>query len=130
MPKGTVYHRENRGPIENIRKYLSYGKSYSRIAYIHEMSLNFKPKSSFTKTSVLDFLKIVVSSLLFLLGINALISSNFNEFYFLLILIPIFLLFIFYLISIIKNTEILYRIYKFSIVFTIIIYSLIYMNKN
>ena len=129
-PKGFVIHHGNRTPIQNIKKYFLYGKSYSKIAFIHKMSFTFKTDRILDKSNIFDYLKLI--SLPFLLLLASILSGYiiFNIYLnistsFLSIIICFFLLF-----RLIRRIDILFKIYKTTIIFGIINYSIIYMFKK
>ncbi|MFX0020986.1 MAG: glycosyltransferase [Candidatus Hermodarchaeota archaeon] len=129
-PKGLVIHHGNRSPIQNIKKYLQYGKSYSKIASIHNMSFSFKTDRILDRNSILDYLRLVslpfllllVSILLYFMTINMFLNISVN---FLTVSIGFLLLF-----RLMRRIDILFKIYKFTIIFGIVNYSLIYMLKR
>ncbi|MFW9818167.1 MAG: glycosyltransferase [Candidatus Thorarchaeota archaeon] len=129
-PKGLVIHHGNRTPIQNIRKYLQYGKSYSKIAFIHKMSFSFKTDRILDRGSFFDYLQLIslpflllLASILFgfiIINIYLNISASFLS-----MIICFFLLF-----RLIKRIDILFKIYKITIIFGIVNYSFIYMFKK
>ncbi|MFX0008530.1 MAG: glycosyltransferase [Promethearchaeota archaeon] len=129
-PKGFVIHHGNRTPIQNIKKYFLYGKSYSKIAFIHKMSFTFKTDRILDKSNLFDYLKLI--SLPFLLLLASILSGFiiFNIYLnmsasFLSITICFLLLF-----RLIRRIDILFKIYKTTIIFGIVNYSIIYMFKK
>ena len=66
-PNGLVLHHGNRNPFQNIKKYLDYGKSYSKIAFIHNMSFKFKSDKDSTRNTTLDSLLLIFFPFLYLL---------------------------------------------------------------
>jgi len=129
-PKGLVIHHGNRTPIQNLKKYLQYGKSYSKIAFIHNMSFTFKTDRILDRGSILDYIKLI--SLPFLLLLTSILFSfviiniylNISA-SFLSMIICFYLLF-----RLIRRIDILFKIYKLTIIFGIVNYSLIYMLKK
>ena len=129
-PKGLVIHYGKRTPFQNVKKYFQYGKSYSEISYIHKMYLNNKPERIFDKKSIWDLFKLIVC--LFVLYITLFISylTNFNITFSIPFLTTSILLLTYLIFRIIKKIDILYKLYKSSIFFSIIIYFLIYVLKS
>ncbi|MFX0049010.1 MAG: glycosyltransferase [Candidatus Hermodarchaeota archaeon] len=129
-PKGLVIHHGMRTPFQNIKKYFQYGKSYSKISYIHKMNLNNKSEKIFDKKSIWNYFKLVI--LLACLYVALFISYliNFNVIFSISFLTISVFLFAYLISRIIKQIDILYRLYKLSILFSILIYFLIYMLKS
>ncbi len=129
-PKGLVIHYGNRTPLQNIKKYLQYGKSYSKIAAIHKMSFSYKTDRILDKKAIFDFLHLISLPFIFLLAsilfsimmINILLNISVNV---LSMFLCIFLIF-----RLIRRIDILFKIYKFTIIFGIVNYSLIYLFKR
>ncbi len=129
-PKGLVIHHCNRTPLQNIRKYLQYGKSYSKIAVIHNMSFSFKTERILDKNTIFYYLQIISLPFLFLLIsiissfmiINVLLNFSMN---FLSIMLCFFFLF-----RLLRRIDILFKIYKLTIIFGIANHSLIYLLKK
>ncbi len=129
-PKGLVIHHGNRTPLQNIIKYLQYGKSYSKITFIHKMNFSFKTDRILDINAIFDYLQLISLPFLFLLAsilfsfmiINVLLNISVN-------ILSIFLC-IFLTFRLIRRIDILFKIYKFTIIFGIVNYSLIYMLKR
>ncbi|MFX1378860.1 MAG: glycosyltransferase [Promethearchaeota archaeon] len=129
-PKGYVIHHGNRTPLQNIAKYLQYGKSYSKIAFIHKMSFSFKTERILDKSTIYDSLKLISLPFILLLAsiifsfmvINVILNISLN---FLSISLCIYLIF-----RLLRRIDILFKIYKLTIIFGIINYSLIYILKK
>jgi cellulose synthase/poly-beta-1,6-N-acetylglucosamine synthase-like glycosyltransferase len=129
-PKGLVIHHGNRTPLQNIKKYLQYGKSYSKIAFIHKMSFSYKTEQILDKNAIIEFLKLISLPFLFLFAsilfssiiINVLLNLSVNIF-------TIFLC-IFFAFRLFRRIDIIFKIYKFTIIFGIVNYSLIYLLKK
>ncbi|MFX0039659.1 MAG: glycosyltransferase [Promethearchaeota archaeon] len=129
-PKGLVIHHGNRTPLQNIRKYLQYGKSYSKIAFIHKMSFSFRTDPILDRNAIFDFLQLISLPFLFLLGtfllgfmiFNILLNLSMN-------LLSLFLC-IYFAFRFLRRVDILFKLYKFTIIFGIVNYSLIYMLKR
>ncbi len=129
-PKGLVIHHGNRTPIQNIKKYLQYGKSYSKIAFIHKMSFSFKTDRILDRNSIFNYLQLISIPFLLLLAsilssfmiINILLNVSLN---FLSIVLCFFITF-----RLVRRIDILFKIYKFTIIFGIVNYSLIYIIKR
>ncbi len=129
-PKGLVIHHGNRSPIQNIKKYFQYGKSYSKIAFIHKMSFAFKTDRILDKGSIIHYLRLIslpflllMTSILFgfvIINIYLNVSASFLS-----MIICFYLLF-----RLIRRIDILFKIYKMTIIFVIVNYSLIYMLKK
>ena len=130
VPKGSVLHHHNRTPLQNIKKYFQYGKEYSKVASVHKMGLSFKTEPIFSGKSILDYLLLITFPFLLLLG---LIIFNFII---LNVIVNVSLdtlsLFIFIYINfrLIRKIDILYRLYKICILFSIANFTLIYMLKK
>ena len=129
-PKGLVIHFDNRNPIQNIRKYLQYGKSYSRISFIYNMSFPFKTNRILSKSSILNLLQLI--SLPFLLVLASLILNYIILQLILNLTLNILTYFLCFYILLrqISRFDILFKMYKFSILFAIANYSLIYITKR
>ncbi|MFW9972963.1 MAG: glycosyltransferase, partial [Candidatus Odinarchaeota archaeon] len=129
-PKGIVIHHGTRTPIQNIIKYLQYGKSYSKIAFIHKMSFSYKMDRILDKNAMLDFLKLISLPFLFLLAslifsfmiIDIILNISLN-------VVSIFIFF-YLMLRFIRRFDLLFKIYKFTIIFVIVNYFLIYMLKT
>ncbi|MFX1281003.1 MAG: glycosyltransferase, partial [Promethearchaeota archaeon] len=129
-PKGSVIHFDNRNPIQNIKKYLQYGKSYSSIAYIHNMSFPFKTDRILGRNGLLDFIKLIsfpfllllVSLILNYIVLNVMFNLTFN--------VISYILCFYILLKQIGRFNLLFKIYKFSILFAIVNYTLIYLTKR
>ena len=130
IPKGLVIHHGTRTPFQNFKKYLQYGKSYSKLSKLHEMELNNKSEKLIDRKSIWDYTKLV----LYLIGINIALFITCLTIYSLIfsmafLTISLFL-FIYLIFRIMKQIDILYRLYKLSIFFSIVIYMIIYMLKS
>ena len=129
-PKGSVFHYGNRNPFQNIKRYLDYGKSYSEIAFIHKMSFRFKPDKNTTRNTALETLLLIFFPFLFLL-ISLTITSIINNGPLSIFINILLILFLTYLmLRLIKRIDVLFKIYKFTIVFGIIVFSIIYFIKK
>ena len=60
VPKGLVVHQGTRSPIQNIKKYLQYGKSYSKLSKLHQMELNNKSEKLVDNKSIWDYSKLIL----------------------------------------------------------------------
>jgi len=130
VSKGLVIHHGTRTPIQNIKKYLQYGKSYSKLSKLHKMELNNKSEQIFDRKSIWDYTKLILYLVWFYVALfitYLTISSLIFSISFLTISL---FLFIYFTFRIVKQIDILYRLYKLSIFFSIIIYMLIYMLKS
>ena len=130
VPKGFVIHYGNRTLLKNIRKYLGYGKSYSKISSLHKMNISFKPEPIFSKKSIWGYLQLLSFPFLLLIPIIILNYISLN-----LILNfssdTLFLfLFIYLNFRLLRKIDILYKIYKFCIIFSIVNFTLIYTLKK
>ncbi|MFX1390379.1 MAG: glycosyltransferase [Promethearchaeota archaeon] len=129
-PKGTVIHYDNRNPIQTIKKYLQYGKSYTKIGFIYNMSFPFKTDRVLSKSSILNYLQLISLPFIFLLAsilisftiLNLILNISLNLFSSLVMF--------FLILRQLRRLDILFRIYKFTIIFAIINYSLIYITKK
>ena len=130
VPKGLVIHYANRSILQNIKKYLNYGKSYSKIAYIHKMNLSFKPEAIFSRDSIWNYIQLITYPFVLVLALFICNLMIFNMIlYFSLIALSLFL-FIFLIFRVMNKIEIIYKFFKLSIISSIAIYSLIYMLKK
>ena len=130
VSKGLVIHQGMRTPIQNIKKYLHYGKSYSKLSKLHKMELNNKSEKLIDKKSIWEYTKLILYLIsiyialfiMFLTFSNLIFSISFT-------IISLFL-FIYLIFQIINKIDLLYRIYKLSIFFSIVVYMIIYMLKS
>ena len=129
VPKGLVIHHGTRNPIQNFKKYLQYGKSYSRISYIHKMHISNKTEAIFDNKAIWNYFKLVM----ILVGLYVALFICFLTFFnisfsisFLTISVPLFTYLVF---RIMKKINILFRLYKLSFFFSIVVYMLIFMLK-
>ena len=130
VPKGNIIHYDNRNPLQNIKKYLLYGKSYSKISYIHKMDLSFKTEPILSRKSFQKYIQLFVLPIIILFSFyiySTLISSNILYVLLLMLHIAISVLIIYRLI---KGIDIFYIIYKNCIFISILSYMLIYMVKT
>ncbi|MFX1375915.1 MAG: glycosyltransferase [Promethearchaeota archaeon] len=129
-PKGLIIHHGKRTPLQNVLKYLQYGKSYSKIAFIHKMKFSYKTERILDRNAIFEFLRLISLPFLFLLFliffnfiiINILLRISMN-------LISFFLCF-YFMFRFIGRIDILFKIYKFTVIFGIINFYLIYMLKR
>ncbi|MFX0020377.1 MAG: glycosyltransferase [Candidatus Hermodarchaeota archaeon] len=130
VPKGLVIHHGKRTTLENIKKYIQYGKSYSKIAAVHNMDINFKPDSIFNEKTIWNYLQLMAFPFLLLLAlfICGFIILNMIFYLSLNALSLAFLIFLFF--RLMRRIDIIYKLYKFSIIFSIINYNLIYFLKK
>jgi glycosyltransferase involved in cell wall biosynthesis len=130
IPKGLVIHQGIRTPFQNFKKYLQYGKSYSKLSYLHKMELNNKSERLSDNQSIIKYGKLI----LYLVGIYiALFIANItvsNPLFSISFLTISSFLFIFLIFRILKKIDILYRLYKLSIFFSIVVFMIIYMLKS
>ncbi|MFX0009763.1 MAG: glycosyltransferase [Candidatus Hermodarchaeota archaeon] len=129
-PKGLVLHHGNRNPFQNIKKYLDYGKSYSEIAFIHKMSFIFKSDKDTTRNTTLDSLLLIFFPFLFLIISLCLtiIIKNVSLTIFINILLILSLSYL--MLVPIKRIDLLFKIYRFTIGFGIVVFSIIYFLKK
>lgn len=130
VPKGLVIHYGKRTPFQNVKKYLIYGKSYSKIAFIHNMFFSSKTEPIFNRESMWYYLQLIGYSSIFFIVFFIYSFMIFNKImYFstmgLLLFLDLYLFF-----RIMKKTDILYKLYKFSVRFNIIVFALTYMLKK
>ncbi|MHA2392298.1 MAG: glycosyltransferase family 2 protein [Promethearchaeota archaeon] len=130
VPKGLVIHYGRRTTIKNIRRYLQYGKAYSEIASIHKMGVPFRPETLSNKDIIWNYTQLIIYPFALLLALfaSAYSISNLILFIFLVTLPP--LLFIYLISRLLKKIDINYKLYKFSMIFNIVNYSLIYKLKK
>ena len=60
VPKGIVIHHGTRNPFQNFKKYSQYGKSYSRISYIHKMHISNKTEAIFDNKAIWNYFKLIM----------------------------------------------------------------------
>jgi len=130
VTKGLVIHHGTRTPLQNIKKYLQYGKSYSNISHIHKMDFTFKSEQIFDRKSIWDYSKFIM----YLIGLYIALFISYLTIFSLIfsisfLTISVFL-FIYLIFLVMKQIDILYRLYKLSLFFSIINYKLIYMLKS
>ncbi|MFX0104609.1 MAG: glycosyltransferase [Candidatus Hodarchaeota archaeon] len=130
VPKGLVIHYGKRNPLQNIKKYFQYGKSYSKIAFIHKMSVSFRTEPIFARKSIWDYLKIITYPLILLFTWFICNSLIYNIVLFYSLLLLILCLSIYIISRYLKKIDIFYILYKSSILFSIANYSIIYMLKK
>lgn len=129
VPKGLVIHHGTRNPLQNFKKYLQYGKSYSKLSYIHKMHISNKTEAILDNKAIWNYFQLVmilfglyvVLFICFLTIFNISFSISF-------LTISVFL-FTYLIFRIMKRINILFRLYKLSFFFNIVVYMLIYMLK-
>lgn len=130
VPKGLVIHYGNRSILQNIRRFSQYGKSYSKIAFIHKMNLSYKPEPIFNRHSIRSNVELITYPFVLLLTLFICNILVFNVILlFSLISLSLFL-FLFLIFRLMKKLDIIYKLYKFSAIYSIAIYSLIYALKK
>jgi len=130
VPKGLVIHHGKRTTLQNIKRYIQYGKSYSKIAAVHNMGISFKPESIYDRKTMWNYLQLIAFPFLLLLALficgfvilNMIFYLSLNAFSL------AFLIYLFF--RIMRRIDIIYKLYKFSIIFSIINYNLIYLLKK
>ncbi len=130
VPKGLVIHHGKRTTLQNIKKYIQYGKSYSKIAAVHNMDISFKPESIYDRKTIWNYLQLIAFPFVLLLALficgfiilNMIFYLSLNAFSL------AFLIFLFF--RLMRRIDIIYKLYKFSIIFSIINYNLIYLLKK
>ena len=130
VPKGLVIHHGKRTILQNIKRYIQYGKSYSKIAAVHRMDISFKPESIYERKTMWNYLQLIAFPFLLLLAlfICGFIILNMIFYLSLNALSLAFLIFLFF--RLMRRLDIIYKLYKFSIIFSIINYNLIYLLKK
>ena len=130
VPKGLVIHHGKRNTLQNIKRYIQYGKSYSKIAAVHRMDISFKPESIYERKTMWNYLQLIAFPFLLLLAlfICGFIILNMIFYLSLNALSLAFLIFLFF--RLMRRLDIIYKLYKFSIIFSIINYNLIYLLKK
>ena len=130
VPKGLVIHHGKRTTLQNIKKYIQYGKSYSKIAAVHNMDISFKPESIYDRKTIWNYLQLIAFPFLLLLAlfICSFIILNMIFYLSLNVFSLAFLIFLFF--RLMRRVDIIYKLYKFSIIFSIINYNLIYLLKK
>ncbi|MGB5909827.1 MAG: glycosyltransferase family 2 protein [Promethearchaeia archaeon] len=130
VPKGLVIHHGKRTTFQNIKRYIQYGKSYSKIAAVHNMDISFKPESIYDRKTMWNYLQLIAFPFLLLLALficgfvilNMIFYLSLNAFSL------AFLIYLFF--RIMRRIDIIYKLYKFSIIFSIINFNLIYLLKK
>jgi len=130
VPKGLVIHHGKRTTFQNIKRYIQYGKSYSKIAAVHNMDISFKPESIYDRETMWNYLQLIAFPFLILLALficgfvilNMIFYLSLNAFSL------AFLIYLFF--RIMRRIDIIYKLYKFSIIFSIINFNLIYLLKK
>jgi len=130
VPKGLVIHYGTRNPFQNIKKYFQYGKAYSEIVSIHKMEFIYKSQPIFNSKSVRDYVPIIIYSHILFLTFFIGSFFLFNKIFGFSLLNVVSFLFIYLLFRFIIKIDIIYKLYKFSISFSIIFYTLIYVLKR
>ena len=130
VPKGLVIHHGKRSLFQNIKKYLQYGKSYSKIVAIYHMDFIFKTEPYTGKKSVKDYLPLIICSNFISFALFICSFIFFNRIYnFSLFNFSLFFL-IYFNFLFLKKNNIIYILYKLSIMFSIMVYTLIYLVKR
>jgi len=129
VPKGLVIHHGTRTPIQNVKKYLQYGKSYSKLSKLHKMELNNKSEKLIDKKSIWDYSKLILYIIGLCLTLFVSYLTIFSIIFSISFLAISIVLFAYLIFHIMKKIDILYRLYKLSIFFTIVVFMLIYMLK-
>ncbi|MFX0141364.1 MAG: glycosyltransferase [Candidatus Hodarchaeota archaeon] len=126
-PKGLVIHIGIRPPLHNIKKYIQYGKYYSMLSILHKMELSFKTEPIFNKKSISMFINLNI----YLLVLLVLIICNCAIFNLILLfsLIALSFIFIYLIVRLIKKFDINYKLFKFSLLSSIIVYYVTYILK-
>ncbi|MFX1480316.1 MAG: glycosyltransferase [Promethearchaeota archaeon] len=130
IPRGLVYHYGNRTPFQNVKKYLIYGKSYSKIAFLHDMFFASKAEPIFNRKSKLYYLHLIGYSSIFFIVFFIYRFMIFNEILYSALICLLFILNLYLFFRIMKKSDILYKLYKFSVRASIIVYTLIYLLKK
>ncbi|MFX1496012.1 MAG: glycosyltransferase [Promethearchaeota archaeon] len=130
VPKGLVIHYGKRNPLQNIKKYFHYGKAYSEIVSIHKMEFIFKSEPIFNSKSIRDYIPIIIYSNVVFLVFFISGFFLFNKIFGFSFLNVASFLFVYLFFRFIIKVDVIYKLYKFSITFSIILYTLIYMLKN
>ncbi|MFX1308732.1 MAG: glycosyltransferase [Promethearchaeota archaeon] len=130
VPKGLVIHYGKRTLFQNIKKYIQYGKSYSKVSFIHKMSFTFKPEPNVNTNSIWAYLKLLSVPFIFLLSFILISALIFNTIVNLSINSVSFVFLLYLDFKIMRKINIFFSLYKFLIIFVIINYSLIYLFKK
>ena len=130
VPKGIVIHYGRRSVFKNIKKYFQYGKSYSIISFIQKMNFSYKSEPIFTPKLLSGFFKIILFSLIGLLS-----SLVLNFFVHSILTIPLFVLAFIPSLTIVsllilKEIFILYILFKITIFFSIVCFTIIFKLKE
>ncbi len=129
VPKGLVFHHGTRNPIQNFKKYLQYGKSYSRISFIHKMHISNKTEAIFDNKAIWNYLKLVMILIGLYIALFICFLTVFNISFSISFLTVSVFLFSYLIFRIMKKINILFRLYKLSFFFSIVVYMLIFMLK-
>jgi len=130
IPRGTVYHYNKRNTIQNIKKYMQYGKSYSKIAYIHKMSQYFQPEPLFSRNSIWYYVQFMIFPFILIFSLLFCNIFFFNSILYYSILTLLICSNIYINYRFIKKVDIISKLYKLSILFSIVIHSLILALKD
>ena len=130
VTKGLVFHQGTRTPIQNIKKYLQYGKSYSELSSLHNMELNYKSEKLFDNRAVWNYTKLILCLIGFYIALFIIYITISNVIFSISFLTISLFLTSFLVFRILKQIDILYRLYKLSIFFSIVIYMIIYKLKS
>lgn len=130
VPKGLVIHYGKRNPFQNIKKYFEYGKAYSEIVSIHKMEFIFKSEPIYNSKSVRDYIPLIIFSNILFVAFFIGSFFLFNKIFGFSFLNVLSFLFVYLLFRFVIKIDIIYKLYKFSITFSIIFYTLIYLLKN
>ena len=130
VSRGVVFHRGTRTPIQNIKRYLQYGKSYSELSFLHNMDLNNKSEKLFDNKAVWNYAKLILCLIGFYLFLFIILLTISNVIFSISFLTISLFLTSYLVFRVMKQLDILYRLYKLSIFFSIVIYMIIYMLKS
>jgi GT2 family glycosyltransferase len=130
VPKGLVIHHGQRNPFQNVKKYMNYGKSYAKIAFIHNMHFSSKAEPIFNRKSMWYYLQLIGYSSMFFLVYFIYSLMAFQEILYISIIFILFFLYLYLFFFTFKKIDILYKLYKFGVRFSIIVNTLIYMLKK
>jgi glycosyltransferase involved in cell wall biosynthesis len=130
VPRGLVIHHGTRNPFQNFKKYSQYGKSYARISYIHKMHISNKTEAILDNKAIWEYFKLLLTFIglyvalfiYYLTVINIILSVS-------VLTISVFI-FTYFVFRIMKKIDVLFRLYKLSFFFNIVVHMVIFKLKS
>ncbi|NVM03484.1 MAG: glycosyltransferase, partial [Candidatus Helarchaeota archaeon] len=130
VPKGLVIHYGTRNPLQNIKKYLIYGRSYSKLVTIHNLKISVHKTKTIDTESFKDYIKFASPSIpfiIFLLIFSPLIN---NIFFLTNSNIVLTVLLAYFYAKIFRRADIIFRLFISSMKFSIMTFLFIYYIKK